>query len=84
MTCPRCAGQKYNRGWCALCGNLGWLCPECAGRMARTPIYSGGRNVYRCTECKAFVVNEAQELVSASKLVPLAREHEAEHRGNVR
>lgn len=25
IVCPRCEGQRYDRGSCALCGNVGWL-----------------------------------------------------------
>ena len=71
MTCPRCERQKYDRGSCSLCGNLGWLCPGCGGRMTRTPVYSGGRVVRRCEECAALVVDDNEEPVSDGKLIPI-------------
>jgi transposase-like protein len=71
--CPRCEGQKYDRGSCSLCGNLGWLCPECAGRLERTPVYSRGHPTFRCTEYRALVADESGEPVSSAKLIPLKR-----------
>lgn len=73
MTCPRCEGQRHDVGSCAICGSLGWLCPDCAGRMQRTPIYSDGRKVYRCTECRCLVVNELERPHAQGKLIPLSR-----------
>lgn len=71
MTCPRCEGQQYDKGSCTLCGNLGFLCPTCGGRMERTPVYSNGRPTYLCTDCRALVVDEAAPPVAAGKLIPL-------------
>jgi hypothetical protein len=70
--CPRCEGQRYDKGACGLCGNLGWLCLKCSGRMRRTPIYSRGFPVYRCEECDCLVADESGEPVSPGKLIPLS------------
>lgn len=72
--CPRCEGQSYDRGSCSLCGNLGFLCPECASQMKRTPIYSNMRQTYRCTECGLVVADEVEMPVAPGKLIPLKRQ----------
>lgn len=69
--CPRCEGQKYDRGSCSLCGNVGWLC-RCGGRVKRSPIYYDGHPTYDCTECGIGIIDDSTS-VAEGKLIPLWR-----------
>ncbi len=57
ITCPRCEGQKYDRGSCGLCGNLGVLDENgdpfhCDCRAADW--VEGDNGAIRCVQCGGY------------------------------
>jgi len=57
ITCPRCEGQKYDRGSCGLCGNLGVL--DANGERFHCDCRAndwveGDNGAIRCEQCGGY------------------------------